>query len=291
MVFEDALEIISAIKRSWRFQLEQIIKKRNKAGLKLLLHGTLGAFMTKIEGYDQKRLLTEYNWDVLIVLDACRYDYFEQEYREFFYGKLLKTVSPASGTVPWLKTVFSGFYPNIHIISSNPFINSKGIKIMGYKATDHFLSENIYDVWDYKWDENLNTVHPKDVMDEALCRQNEIQPPEKLVIWFLQPHGPWIGEPKILTSSSRPMEGHDEAVVSLIRKGEISIETFREAYRGNLRLVLKFVSGLVNQIDKKKKIIITSDHGELLGEYNSFLHFSFFCVPELRQVPFLIVER
>ena len=50
----------------------------------------------------------EEEWDYLIVLDACRYDYFEQMYREFFNaGVLLKKISLGSGTSDWLRNNFN----------------------------------------------------------------------------------------------------------------------------------------------------------------------------------------
>jgi len=110
----------------------------------------------------------------------------------------------------------------------------------------------------------LVTVHPSTVVEEAIKHWDGTK---RQIVWFMQPHGTWIGEPRIITSRSMPIEGNDEAVVSLLRRGELDLDTFREAYKGNLRLVLQYVAELVSKIDENKKIVITSDHGELLGEY------------------------
>ena len=45
---------------------------------------------------NQQKLIERENWDYLIILDACRFDYFVDEYPNFLDGKLFKAVSPAS---------------------------------------------------------------------------------------------------------------------------------------------------------------------------------------------------
>ena len=275
--------------RMLKYYFPRFIRGESKFSAKFLLYGTIGMIIEK-KNYiiDQRELLAKYKWDVLIILDACRYDYFEEEYRKFIKGKLIKAWSPASGTAPWLKRVFKGYYPNIQVFSATPYINSKGIELLGYNAVEHFPPENIIDIWDFGWDNSLKTVHPERVVEVVLSR---IDLRKRQIIWFIQPHGPWIGEPKIVPPSTSEGTMFDEMVIPLLRKGIISLRMFRDAYRGNLRLALRYVSKLINELPKDKRIIITSDHGELLGEYGSFLHYSFLTVPELREVPFLIVDN
>ena len=65
------------------------------------------------------------DWDVIIILDACRYDYFKKTYPKFLKGKLKKVQSIASNTPGWLKKTFKDIYKNIVYVSANPHINSK----------------------------------------------------------------------------------------------------------------------------------------------------------------------
>ena len=53
--------------------------------------------------------IMEEKWDYLIVLDACRYDYFK-EYNNILEGHLEKKLSCASCTYEWLEKNFSGKY-------------------------------------------------------------------------------------------------------------------------------------------------------------------------------------
>lgn len=54
----------------------------------------------------QKNLINERDWDCLVILDACRYDYFEKVYEDYLSGDLRKVLSSGSCTEEWLnKTV------------------------------------------------------------------------------------------------------------------------------------------------------------------------------------------
>lgn len=265
-----------------------MLQKRSKCSFRFLFLGLLYKLINKKTGSCQLNYLNEEKWDVLIVLDACRYDYFKKNYKKHLKGELKALHSPASGTIGWFKKTFNKKYPNIKLLSTNPHINSQGIEILGYKATDHFKKDYIIDVWDYGWNKKLNTVHPEILYKESLKHYDSSK---KNIFWFMQPHGPWIGEPSIITSSKNPIEGNDEAVISKIRKKQLSKEDFKKAYEGNLKLALKYVEKLINNLPQNITIFITSDHGELLGEYNSYLHYYDLSAPELRKVPLLKIVK
>ena len=75
---------------------------------------------------DQKQKIRSGEWDALIVLDACRYDYFADTYKKYLSGKLVKANSPASGTFKWLRSVFGNYF-DATIFGSHPVLNSLGI--------------------------------------------------------------------------------------------------------------------------------------------------------------------
>jgi len=103
-----------------------------------------------------------------------------------------------------------------------------------------------------------------------------------LIIHYIQPHDPWIGETKILKEE-------DELIWEKIKWGPISKETIRKAYKDNLKLVLDEIDKLIPQLDGK--IIITSDHGELLGEKLLFSHTDHLYTPELVEIPWLEINK
>jgi len=74
----------------------------------------------------QKVSIMDEEWDYLIVLDACRYDYFSKLVGTYLQGKLEKVYSPASCTLEWCKKSFKEYYNDVVYVSANPYINSKG---------------------------------------------------------------------------------------------------------------------------------------------------------------------
>lgn len=147
------------------------------------------------------------DWDVLIVLDACRYDYFEKKYKDYFKKSELKKVKSFSEcafrtlTIDWLCKNFTKFYEDIIFISSNPIVNSRvewkekkkgedkeGLSFSGRK---HFFK--VIDVWDFGWDNKFGTVFPEKVC-EALLREKKKNPGKRFILDFMQPHFPYIGE-------------------------------------------------------------------------------------------------
>ena len=128
-------------------------------------------------------------WDFLIILDACRYDYFERIYAGFLEGDLSKAISVGGSTVEWRDNSFPGTYEEIVYVSSNPYVNSVS-RIKGFLGSEHF--GRVYDVWTGGWDETRGTVLPETVNDaaiEAIAGNKN----RRFIIHYLQPHAPYLG--------------------------------------------------------------------------------------------------
>ncbi|KXB04317.1 hypothetical protein AKJ48_03015, partial [candidate division MSBL1 archaeon SCGC-AAA261O19] len=95
----------------------------------------------------------EEEWDNLIILDACRYDYFERICDNYLSGNLKKVISPGSGTSEWLRRVFDNKkFDDIVYVSANPFINPRGSNLVeGFNGRECFYK--VIDVWDRGWDD------------------------------------------------------------------------------------------------------------------------------------------
>jgi len=226
------------------------------------------------------------DWDNLIILDACRYDYFEEEHLKWLEGELQNVTSPASCTINWLKRTWNGKY-DLTYVSGFPSVNSKGIPRMGYRATDHF--KRIIDVWDFGWDEELGTIPPWNINKTVLNKTDRTN----LLIHYMQPHQPYIGKTKITVPIGKPTptpgaSGFGRTATRIrnrLRKNKnLSLE---RAYRDNLILVLEWVSKLVPSL--KGKTIITADHGEGLGRGGP-QHHAGDARATLRHVPWFEVE-
>lgn len=224
----------------------------------------------------QQTLLKQMDWDTLIVLDACRFDYFEQNYSNYFSGCLKKVCSPASWTYTWMDTMLYDM-SDVTAYSCHPAINSMNIKRANFNC-GRAKFKRIVDVWDAGYDKELKAMIPsalnkavlQDIKDEKFTGKN--------LLWYSQPHYPFISQPL--------MYGSDTWL--RIEAGEIESKVVQEAYQNNLRLVLHHVSELIPHL--KGKTIITADHGELLGENGRFGHPRHLVLRELREVPWFEVE-
>lgn len=243
----------------------------------------------------QKELILYESWDYLIILDDCRYDFFEKNYEDFISGDLTAVESADDGTPSWYQKVFHGSkFPETVYISANPHINSQELDpIGGRKCKTEGIFKEVVDVWDYGWDQNLKTVPPKEVSKALLKNKGK-----RAIAHYNQPHSPFIpmlrenkenGERElggnifslIPRKIKRRLNGIVYYLPPQLRKGIKSFlrrkprnperilkkwgkEILRKYYEKNLRIVLSELERIIPELEGN--IIITSDHGEWLGE-------------------------
>jgi hypothetical protein len=277
--------------------------------------------------------LMEENWDYAIVLDACRFDYFERVWKHYFArGELVKVTSVGSSTVGWRDRTFTDRYQDVVYVSSNPYITSTRC-VEGFIGNRHF--RKVHDVWLYGWDYERGTVRPETVTEAARDAIAEA-PDARVIIHYLQPHAPYLdldvgsrGFPKPNPESGRVLEGVHasrsepwtlrmllnvlSAGLRRVRPGGTPAEWkvrqwlnmnpaspmdavrraygtkgLRRAYERNLELVLESVRGLTDALSGR--VIVTADHGELLGEGGCYSHHRESSSPYLREIPLLVLE-
>lgn len=202
------------------------------------------------------------DWDNLLILDACRYDTFEKLHD--LPGTLSKRESRASTTPEFIRA-------NIHAtdLHDTVYVTSTP-QIHNHDDIDHSF-HRIVDVWDSEWDKELGTV-PPDAVADAAVEANEQYPNKRLLVHFLQPHYPFIGEVGqehfnyeqvslgAGTSESSGSEKFWDTVGTVIN--DVSEDVVWEAYEENLRLTLPHVERLLTEIDGKT--VVTADHGEMI---------------------------
>lgn len=125
------------------------------------------------------------DWDYLIILDACRYDVFENEIKHrklAKIGKLEYRISRGSDTSTFLLENFKGkYYDDVVYVTANPFVDML-VKDSFYK---------VIPVWNKGWNEKYNTVLPSTVYEYALNALRKY-PNKRLIIHFMQPHHPFL---------------------------------------------------------------------------------------------------
>jgi len=272
---------------------------------------------------DQKQLVRQGDWDYLIVLDACRYDYFKENCD--FEGELISVKSPAfervrddiAPTSSWYINIFEDMYEDVFHVSSHPRVNSR-TPVEGFKGWEHF--GKVYDLWDTEWNEEFGTVMPEDVTERSkeFIKENL---DKRFILHYMQPHTPYLSlgppatkkkrDPESRTSFGRKLRNKmvstarkligDEIAVKLMRLlrlpplspmddalRKVGGEGVKKAYRHNLIRALDSIETLLPQLSGK--IVITADHGELLGEKGRYGH-DFEAQDKLVKVPWLVIEK
>jgi len=229
-------------------------------------------------------------WDVCIILDACRYDYFERIYREFLPKGILTKERGNINTTYWLRDNFIDYYDIIYV-SGHPGINSLGVPFFrGWNARNKF--KKVIDAWDEGWMDSIGTVDPQHVTKCAL-EVLEKWPHERMIIHYMQPHTPYRLKP--FRSEFFGMLDDVKRAVNFERYySQFPLEQIKYWYEDNLRWVLGQIPPVIEQASGI--IVITADHGEVLGEANQLFHAHYVRnkdFPSLREVPYytLIKDR
>lgn len=213
---------------------------------------------------NQKTLILNGDWDYLFILDACRFDFFEEIYKDHLKGKLQRVKSSGSMTNEWaLKTFKDTILDDVVYISGHPAFNSK-TKVGGIEARKYF--HKVIDVWDWGWDENLETT-PPEVMLEGLNEAEKKYPKKKKILHFMQPHAPYLD---VSTNSKRgtfyPLFNRTLSIFEklsnrLLTKSFTKSQTSNNPHSGKKALKKKFGNKMLNIIGKRG----TSNLRRLLG--------------------------
>lgn len=208
------------------------------------------------------------DWDVLIVLDACRYDLLTEVRDDYdFFGDINRFTSAGSSTTHWLDTNFnerhSAEMEDTAYITGNPN-NVVLEQEFGY----------LDEVWQYAWDNDIGTVRPRPVTDRAI-HAGRTREEERMIVHYLQPHHPFLAHPELDKGSyigpGDERRKRSRTVWEKLESGELDEETVWDAYLRNLEIVLDDVELLLENLTADT-VVITSDHGNALGEYGVYGH-------------------
>jgi len=212
-------------------------------------------------------------WDYLIILDAMRYDYFKRLW--LYEGELSPALALGSCTLDFLKAI-----PKLDAVcfSSHPFI---------LQAKTKFKK-----VIECGWNHLLGTCLPQYVTSRFL-REGK---PKPSILWYIQPHHPYIGGVNIPVPIFRGLKLSPQGVTSDLL-AQLKVKgVLLKAYEANARYVITHIRfSLLPHL--RGKIIITSDHAEGLGEPYVPEQKPVFSHPcgldslELRLIPVLRLEK
>ena len=224
------------------------------------------------------------DWDVLVVLDACRADLFAEVTADADYDFLPaepgSRTSPASSSVEWLETVFGGAsdddLADLAYVTGNPYSASK---------IDHDRFHTVDEVLRYAWDDDLGTIPPRPVTDAAIRTGRETTA-DRMVVHYMQPHFPSVAGREQRSEGVELAEfGDDEmSVWDDLRFGRRSEADAWQTYRENLEYVLDDLDLLFENLDAER-VVVTADHGNAFGEHHIYGHPGGVDLPVLREVP------
>lgn len=241
-------------------------------------------YVRKTKSYIGENIF-EYEWDALILLDACRVDLISEVRNEYGFIETIDSFpSLGSSTSEWMEATFTsapkGELLDTAYICANPFSRL-------------FLDEGEFqvldEVWQYAWNDKLGTVPPRPVTDRSITVGRESNP-QRLLIHYLQPHVPFIGSSASSKLNLSNFGGKAEDLVnddwSRVRRGDRPLGEVWNDYRKNLRLVLDDVELLLENLEAET-VIISSDHGNAVGEFGIYGHPSGVPLRCLREVPWI----
>lgn len=265
-----------------------------------VLQRTIGTYFDFV-GPDGTAVADE-DWDYLLLLDGCRYDMFAEH--NTLDGRLEARTSKGSATPEFLQANFGDrrLYDTIYV-TANP----------QYRLHLDDVFHAVVDVWREEWNTDFNTVMPEPMAD-AVELAAKRYPRKRILAHFMQPHYPFIGETgqsiesqsgigasrqKVLGDAGSGKSGNGDGderinVWRQYRMGHVDEQTLRQAYVENLKLVLQHVERLTRSLEGK--LVVTSDHGNMIGEFawpfpvRLYGHPPGIHAPPLVRVPWLVVE-
>lgn len=242
-------------------------------------------------GSESEISVMDEDWDTLIVLDACRADLFEEVIDTSSYDSYERVYSAGSATHEWTRSNFGG-----QALTDTVYVTGNPVVSRQIETAFHAFIEP----WREAFDPALGTVPPESVTEAALEAREQF-PEKRLIVHYLQPHYPFLGAPHLRYSE---FNGTDEVTVDGANSGATDIweavglgyegrDEVWEAYAENLRRVMEAIEPLV---ETPGRTVITSDHGNMIGERLPYLpiqlygHPTGIHHPALREVPWAVVD-
>jgi arylsulfatase A-like enzyme len=241
----------------------------------------------------------EREWDMLIVLDACRVDALQAVASEYpFVNSVGSIQSVGSSSHEWMAHTFTSEYrEEIH---RTAYTSPNGFSELCFlddeyppRRTVPFGSFNwdVVDAADFalldiNWQRGQNPefgiVPPRFMTDRAVHIGRETTF-DRLVVHYYQPHVPYLARAVTEDRPTTPLESDPWAQ---LRQGGATREEAWELYLDNLRFVLDDVALLLANLNADQ-VVITADHGDAMGEFGAYGHPEGLPHPETRRVPWV----
>jgi len=226
--------------------------------------------------------------EIVIILDACRYDKFMKVKQELdIQGETIPVWSPAHQTADWYKYYWSKKQDkNRILVSGTPvpwrhkwvgdLIKNFGKAIPVWKDVEHYNKLDMVSV-DY-------TMH-------VANKQKTVNQDKTLLIHHLPPHLPMYGDRGHKWTLNEVGEDKINIYIHAVNYGKHNgWKTIQEYYNESIEKALKEI--LKHEWINDYHTVITADHGEFIGEGNQYGHSGYNPNAEqLRVVPWHTVSE
>lgn len=250
----------------------------------------------------------EREWDLLVILDACRVDSLERlssSIRWLNGNEAIRSVGSMSAE--WMLNTFSKQYEEK--IAETAFISGNiwSHRIFNEKFHSHRnhnfdvfhdgfpswnpVSANEFGYYEmvYPFANQDMRLHPEaehipHVITDRTINAGRTQDWNRLIVHYTLPHLNHIAgaldwdsgetKQKELITGEIPVTRElrpEEKSFSAVHEGQASIRTVRENFMENLNLALEYVEILLQNIDAEK-VVLSADHGENLGDNGDWGH-------------------
>jgi len=250
--------------------------------------------------YEPGTNVFEEEWDLLIILDACRVDTLREVASDYEFIETVDTKwSVGSQSDEWMAKTFTSDWRSE--ISTTRYVTGNGHSEYIFEDQDYPPKNNttpldlaswdtvdgdgffqIENVWRTNHDDVYRVVLPDRLSDHAIAAGRE-GGHQRLIVHYMQPHLPYIGA--AIHEDREPTE-LERRGYELLEEGAATREEVYPLYRETLRYVLDDVESLLENIDAERAII-TADHGEAFGEWFAYGHPEGFPHPSVKRVPWV----
>ncbi|WP_311170657.1 hypothetical protein [Halobellus ordinarius] len=249
----------------------------------------------------------EEDWDLLIVLDACRVDAIREVSSEFgiLPDNITSVWSQGSTSKEWVERTFSN--ENLEeinktaMISANPFAEhiqreedttldwlefldtfAENNKMVRQLIRSNLVGQQDFELLDILLqNDKENAHHPEEVTDHTIWVGRNTNP-DRCIVHYMQPHTPYF----VSSEEYEELTDYEKEPFEALKSGDRDRGTTFNAYLDNLRFVLNHIETLLSNYDAEN-VVITADHGELFGEWGLYSHHAGIPHPQLRKVPWM----
>jgi len=238
----------------------------------------------------------ERDWDLLVVLDTCRYDALRRMASEFeAFDEVGSVYSVGSSTREWTANTFAAAYRDE--IGETAYVCGNANVTRTLEAGNAMESPlaRRFTSWDTVSPEAFHTFDsvsdyapadpfggitlPRIVTDRAIRVGRETDA-ERMIVHYIPPHNPYRAA---AVRENRELASYEHRPFQYLRNGGDQ-EPVRDAYLEELRWVLEDVELLLENVDAETAVV-TADHGELFGQFGLYSHPTGVPHPQLRRVP------